>query len=156
MAFVDNAAVRIKLRPLSVADIDRVCELERKNLPVPWTRAQVEGEFKKSVGILIGLEKNSKLIGYVLSNLVSDELHVLSLCVDRSERRNGYAVMLINHLCEIAVDRGGLTVWLEVRKSNVAARALYQKLGFSQHSIRFNYYSDNNEDAVVLNRELTE
>ena len=155
MAFAGSADVKIRLRELSVADIDRVCELEKKNLPVPWTKAQVEGEFKKSVGLLFGIEKNSKLIGYVLSNLVSDELHILSLCIDKSERRSGFEVMLLKHLFEVALDQGARFAWLEVRKSNTAARALYKKLNFDQHSVRFNYYTDNGEDAVVLNRELT-
>lgn len=150
MAFAGRANFKLKYRPLTLDDIDRICELERKNLPVPWTKAQIEGEFKKSVSLLIGLEKNAKLIGYILSNLVSDELHILSLCVDRNERRNGFAISLVQHLFEVAADQGARTVWLEVRKSNLAARALYEKLNFSQHSIRFNYYSDNGEDAVVL------
>lgn len=154
MASADSAELRIKLRPLSLTDIDRVCELEKKNLPVPWNRQQVEGEFQKPVSILVGIEKNSKLIGYIISNLVADELHILSLCIDKGERRNGYATLLIMHLFEIAIDQGGKSVWLEVRKSNVEARLLYQRLDFLQHSVRFNYYSDNGEDAVILNRAL--
>lgn len=152
---MEISIIKLKLRPLTLEDIDRVCELEKKNLPVPWSKAQIEGEFKKSISLLVGLEKNDKLIGYVLSNLVADELHILSLCLDKNERRNGFAVTLLRHLFEIASDQGAHTVWLEVRKSNIAARALYKKLNFSQHSVRFNYYSDNGEDAVVLNLELT-
>jgi len=155
MVFAGKSGLKLKLRALVPTDLDRVCELEKKNLPVPWNKAQVEGEFKKSVALLIGLEKNSKLIGYVISNLVSDELHILSLCVDKSERRNGFAVMLLNHLFEIAVSKQARSAWLEVRKSNEAARLLYKKLDFIQHSVRYNYYTDNSEDAVVLYRVLT-
>jgi ribosomal-protein-alanine N-acetyltransferase len=145
---------RLKLRPLLISDIDRVCELEKRNLPVPWTKEQIEGEFKKAVSLLIGLEKNSKLVGYILSNVAADELHILSVCIDKSERRNGLATLLVEHLFDCATDKKVNTVWLEVRKSNLAARSLYEKLKFNQHSVRFNYYTDNGEDAVILTRPL--
>jgi len=64
-------------------------------------------------------------------------------------------VMLLNHLFEIAVGKLARSAWLEVRKSNEAARLLYKKLDFIQHSVRYNYYTDNSEDAVVLYRVLT-
>ncbi len=144
----------IRLRPLEVRDLDRLAELERRNMPVPWSKDQIESEFRKTVSILLGVELNAKLVGYVLAYLVVDELHILTIAIDKPHRQKGLGEMLLKHLLECAVDLGAKQGWLEVRKGNIPAREFYAKFGFRQSFTRYNYYSDNGEDALVLTKSL--
>jgi ribosomal-protein-alanine N-acetyltransferase len=70
-------------------------------------------------------------------------------------RRAGHASALLNDLLQHARERSAALVTLEVRRSNQAARALYQKFGFVPQGIRQRYYSDNGEDAVVMHLALS-
>ena len=67
-------------------------------------------------------------------------------------RRRGIGELLLIAAVEHAVARETETITLEVRKSNAAARTLYEKYGFVEQGIRKAYYSDNREDAVIMTK----
>lgn len=95
-------------------------------------------------------ESNSAVVAYGGLWLMVDEAHVTSVAVRPDCRGKGIGELLMLSLFEISQRVNARWVTLEVRKSNAAARALYLKLGFREAGIRPRYYTDNNEDAVIM------
>ena len=90
------------------------------------------------------------IVGFLGTWYAADQAHIVSVGVADGYRRRGIGELLLIAAVEHAVARETGTITLEVRKSNAAARALYEKYGFIEQGIRKNYYSDNREDAVIM------
>ncbi|MBM3959938.1 MAG: ribosomal-protein-alanine N-acetyltransferase [SAR202 cluster bacterium] len=88
--------------------------------------------------------------GYVAIWFVVDEAHIVSIGVRASERRRGVGELLLLCAFDVAHRRHMKELTLEVRKSNVGARALYGKYGFEEVGLRKRYYVDNGEDAIIM------
>ncbi|MBI4219744.1 MAG: ribosomal protein S18-alanine N-acetyltransferase [Chloroflexi bacterium] len=92
----------------------------------------------------------SYVAGFIGIWYVVDEAHIVSIAVRRSERRRGVGELLLLGAFQGARGRGMKELTLEVRKSNVAAQALYVKYGFREVGLRKRYYVDNSEDALIM------
>ncbi len=90
------------------------------------------------------------LLGYAGLLMVPCESDILNITVRPEARRQGIATQLIEKLAELAAPRGVTVIHLEVRESNVPARSLYEKLGFTVDGIRKNYYEHPKENAVLM------
>ncbi len=90
------------------------------------------------------------IIGFAGMWLAFDEAHVTTIGVYPSYRGQGLGELLLLCIVDEAVARGANWLTLEVRVSNAAAQALYRKYGFTTHGTRKRYYSDNNEDALIM------
>lgn len=93
---------------------------------------------------------HSDIVGFLGTWYDPDQAHIVSVGVSGSCRRRGVGELLLIAAVEHAIERQSDKITLEVRKSNAAARALYEKYGFVERGIRTAYYSDNREDAVVM------
>jgi ribosomal-protein-alanine N-acetyltransferase len=82
--------------------------------------------------------------------LAFDEAHVTTIGVDPPQRGRGLGELLLLCMFDEAVERGANWLTLEVRVTNAGAQALYRKYGFTAHGTRKRYYSDNNEDALIM------
>ena len=100
-----------------------------------------------------GGAREGDLVGYMCYWLVFDELRLMNLAVEPSMRRRGIASDLIQHMLSVGRESGAVRAVLEVRASNVAARSLYERVGFRQVALRRRYYTDPVEDAVLLGME---
>jgi ribosomal-protein-alanine N-acetyltransferase len=87
---------------------------------------------------------------------VLDELHINNLAVLPAYRRAGIGLALLRHALDEGARMGARRATLEVRRSNEAARQLYERFGFSVVGVRHGYYSNPVEDALVLWREELE
>jgi len=97
------------------------------------------------------------LIGFAGMWLAFDEAHVTTIGIDPDYQGRGLGELLLLCLFDEAVARGANWLTLEVRVSNDAAQSLYRKYGFTVHGTRRRYYSDNNEDALIMwTRALTD
>jgi ribosomal-protein-alanine N-acetyltransferase len=83
---------------------------------------------------------------------VLDELHINNLAVAPAHRRHGVATALLTYVLQQGAKLGARRATLEVRRSNEAARQLYERLGFTTTGVRRAYYSNPVEDALVLLR----
>ncbi len=92
----------------------------------------------------------SSIIGFAGMWLAFDEAHVTTIGVDPPHRGLGLGELLLLCMFDEAVERGANWLTLEVRVTNAAAQALYRKYGFTAHGTRKRYYSDNNEDALIM------
>jgi [ribosomal protein S18]-alanine N-acetyltransferase len=99
-------------------------------------------------------EPGAAPIGFVLTWRAADETHVLDLAVDPSARRGGVGRRLVETVIAEARSTGARMVLLEVRASNTSALSLYRAAGFVESGVRRGYYSDNDEDAVLMRLEL--
>lgn len=92
------------------------------------------------------------MAGFAITQIVLDEASLFNIAVDPDFQRRGYARQLLEHLINELAARGVLTLWLEVRESNLPAIALYEQLGFNQVSRRPRYYptATGREDALLM------
>ena len=97
------------------------------------------------------------IIGFAGMWLAFDEAHITTIGVDPEYRGEGLGELLFLAMIDEAIARGANWLTLEVRVSNAPAQALYRKYGFTVHGTRKRYYSDNNEDALIMwSRALSE
>lgn len=96
-----------------------------------------------------GAERVS-IVGFAGMWLAFDEAHVTTIGVDPHHRGHGLGELLLLCMVDEAMARGANWLTLEVRVTNAAAQALYRKYGFTTHGARKRYYSDNNEDALIM------
>ena len=115
-------------------------ERVREELARPWTRAWVARE-------------DERVVGYLLLWHVADELHILQVATAATHRRKGFGRALVDETLAYAVAEHVRLVLLEVRRSNLAAIALYRRVGFVASHVRRGYYTDG-EDAVEMLVEL--
>jgi ribosomal-protein-alanine N-acetyltransferase len=85
--------------------------------------------------------------------LMVDEAHITTIAVRREYRGRGLGELVLSGLIDIAMEVGARLMTLEVRISNTEAQNLYLKFGFKQSGLRRRYYSDNNEDALIMTAE---
>lgn len=92
----------------------------------------------------------SSIIGFAGLWLMVDEAHITTIAMHPDFRRKGLGEFLLVNLIDIAYDIGAKWVTLEVRVSNYIAQNLYRKYGFHEKGLRQKYYSDNQEDALIM------
>lgn len=150
-------------RRMRQEDLPRVMEIERAAFAHPWSDDLMRRELSHDWStVLLATESRPRpgegtaeaILGFVIFWLVHDELHVLNVAVAPEERRRGVARDLMRQAEERAVDRGARIATLEVRRSNAAAKELYRSMGYREVGVRRNYYADEGEDAIVMEREL--
>jgi ribosomal-protein-alanine N-acetyltransferase len=143
------------LRPMTQADLPRVAELERASYAFPWSD-QIFSDCLRVGYHCVVIETADGVMGYSVLSMGAGEAHVLNLCIEESLRRRGIGRQLLLAVLGHARDRGIRDAYLEVRRSNRAAIALYQELGFECVGQRRGYYQahDGREDALVYRLEL--
>jgi len=93
---------------------------------------------------------NQRIIGYISLWLIGDEGHITSIVVRETHRRQGVGDILLLAAIDLARECGMQSITLEVRASNLAAQALYEKYRFFKIGIRRGYYTDDREDAIIM------
>lgn len=96
--------------------------------------------------------KDENIVGILLYSVMYERAEIDYICVKKEFRNKNIATDLINEMFTILIQDNVETVSLEVRKSNIPARSFYKKMGFSEVSIRSNYYK--NEDGILMVRHL--
>ena len=140
-------------------DLDGILAVDAATFERPWTRAMYEWEWTNSdvarfyVARTAGAAAGAGggiVVAYCAGWIVFDELHVNNLAVDPPWRRRGVASALLTFVLQEAAVEGASRATLEVRRSNEAARQLYERFGFSFAGVRTAYYREPVEDALVL------
>ena len=144
----------VSFRPMTTADLERVMAIEKSSFAYPWSPRFFLQELKVQCARSFLAEIDGRIVGYVLFWLLPGEADVHNLAVHREFRRQGIGRLLLQQVVSEARRCSSSRVTLEVRHSNVAAQKLYESMGFVTTSIRKNYYSDDNEDALAMALEL--
>jgi ribosomal-protein-alanine N-acetyltransferase len=140
-----------RLRPLAVADLDRVMAIEQRAYAFPWTQSIFRDCLR--VGYCCWCyENNGDILGYGVMSVAAGESHILNLTVSPESQRQGVGTKLLKHFLQLACRHNADIVMLEVRPSNRPAIRLYEKLGFNEVGVRRNYYpaEGGREDALLL------
>ncbi|MGJ7036689.1 ribosomal protein S18-alanine N-acetyltransferase [Anoxybacillus eryuanensis] len=138
-------------RFMTLQDLDRIIEIEQRSFTLPWSRSSFYQELTNNpYARYIVMEYDGQIIGYCGMWLVMDEAHITNIAVLPEFRGKKLGEALMKQAMELARKEGAQTMTLEVRVSNIVAQSLYRKLGFLNGGIRKRYYSDNQEDALVM------
>ena len=135
------------IREATQADLEQLDEIENEAFPQsPW----LPSDFLRYRAVV--LEGEGQILGFLVSRQIAPEAggqpaehEILNLAVRGSARRRGIAQALLRH----EMRKPGY-FFLEVRASNIAAKALYKKLGFRELGYRFDYYENPKETAIVM------
>ena len=101
-----------------------------------------------------GRNETSELVGFLIGAVVVDELSIQYTATATAWRQRGIGKALLTRASYDAKAQGARVAWLEVRRSNEAALALYRRFGFTVARIRPRYYVDNDEDAIEMTCRL--
>ena len=100
------------------------------------------------------VEEDSQVKGFLIGRVLGDEWEIENVVVAEEARKRGLGGGLVSEFVNLARERGGQTVYLEVRESNTAARRLYEALRFAETGRRKNYYRHPEEDAILYGLRL--
>jgi ribosomal-protein-alanine N-acetyltransferase len=157
-----SPAETLTIRRCLPTDIEPIAAIERASFSDPWSFETFSAALAlPHLRFLVAEETagaggvgRPTLLGYVVALVMADEGEIADVAVAPSARRRGVARALLERMMAEAVDAGVRALYLEVRESNAAARALYGSLGFSQVGRRRGYYQQPSEDALLLRRDL--
>jgi ribosomal-protein-alanine N-acetyltransferase len=143
------------IRTFREADLAAVTEILRTS---PEASQWTEWSFKELLGwrgvLALVSEQDRKVCGFIISRQVLEEAEILNLAVLVAKRRSGEGEALLNAAMEELRERKVSRVFLEVRESNVAGAAFYEKQGFSKTGKRAGYYRDPDEAAIQMERSM--
>jgi ribosomal-protein-alanine N-acetyltransferase len=144
-----------RVEAMTAADLDDVLAIEEASFTNPWTRPMFERELlNPGVSHLYVLRTGDwRVAAFCMDWIVADELHINNLAVRPECRGAGVGRALLEAVFGYATALGARRATLEVRRSNAAARKLYERLGFSVAAIREDYYNHPVEDALILWRD---
>jgi ribosomal-protein-alanine acetyltransferase len=135
-------------------DIPGILKIDATSFPTCWKSETYANELAQDRSIFLVSCADDQITGFSLAWTVLDELHLLKVAVDPELRRRGIGRELIRQTLSVALDRGCILAYLEVRMNNQAAKMMYRGFGFSPLGIRKGYYSDTGEDALLLTAKL--
>lgn len=143
------------IRPMTTDDIDVVMAIESSVYEYPWTRRIMADCLRVGYHCRIG-EIDGVLASYCIMSTGAGEAHILNLCVADEYQRRGMGYLLLTNVLDEAKAMNIENIFLEVRPSNTAAIALYDRLGFNQIGHRKDYYPTRTgrEDAVILAKNI--
>jgi [ribosomal protein S18]-alanine N-acetyltransferase len=144
------------IEPLSSpSQIDDILAVEQASFTSPWTREMYLAELNNTDVSYFYLARMDEgdIVGFCSFWRVLDELHINNLAVLPAQRRSHIATELLLRVLADGAQLGARRATLEVRRSNEPARKLYEKFGFVVAGVRQLYYSNPQEDALVLWRE---
>ncbi len=151
---VARPPVKVVIEPMRVDDLATVHEIERLSFTTPWPAHAYRTELETNrLAHYLVARVGERVVAYAGMWLMIDEAHITTFAVDPRWRRRRVGERLLLALLDLAVDRHAQEATLEVRLSNLAARRLYEKYGFRPVGLRPRYYSDDNEDALIMTTE---
>ena len=145
----------LRYRRMTADDLDAVMAIENEVYPHPWTRGNFSDSLDAGYHCWI-MELGGETVGYSVVMIAVNEAHLLNLSIAAGWQRRGLGREMLTFLLKLARDFLAHRIYLEVRPSNVAGRALYAGAGFRETATRRGYYpaGQDREDAVVMEMEI--
>lgn len=144
----------MQIRPMTQNDCEQVAAIEAVSFSIPWSLKAFTDTVEKDNFRYFVADEAGEILGYCGFLFVLDEAEIPNVCVKSSARKQGVGKKMMNALIEEAKKLGISTLFLEVRESNAAARALYKSLGFIEDGIRKNFYEQPVEHAILMSKAL--
>lgn len=133
-------------------DLAGVLAVEAESFNNPWTRQMYEAELLRPgvCHVYVARLPGCPVVGFCAFWLILDEAHINNVALRPAWRGQGIGAVLVTYALAEAERRGAPRATLEVRRSNEGAQRFYQRLGFRVEGVRPRYYSQPEEDALVL------
>jgi ribosomal-protein-alanine N-acetyltransferase len=164
-----------RIRPMAADDIAQITDIERESFTSAWPQTAYRRELQNKLARYYVIAESAeeadprprfldalrrivhadgqtgeRVLGFIGLWLMVGEAHIVTVAVRESYRRMGIGERLLLTAIDAATEHAQEVLTLEVRKSNEAAQLLYDKYGFQRVGLRVKYYTDNNEDAVIM------
>ena len=150
-ALAASDASHVTISPMRRRHLRNVLRIEAEVYPRPWSLGLFMSELGlKTTRVYLVARIHNQVVGYAGLMLTGSDGHVTTVAVDPEWQRNGIATRLLLGLTGAAIARGCTGLTLEVRASNDGAKELYRRFGFAPAGVRKNYYTETNEDAIVM------
>lgn len=150
-ALPEELAMQVTVLPMRRRHLRAVLRIEALVYPRPWSLGLFMSELAlKTTRAYFVAKVANEVVGYAGLMVTGSDGHVTTVAVDPDWRRNAIGTRLMLALCTSASQRGCTGLTLEVRVSNTAAQELYRTFGFAPAGVRKNYYTETNEDALVM------
>lgn len=141
----------ISIRKMDIADLPQVLEVDKQSFTTPWPKDIFVQEIVQNLHAhYFVVEKDTEVIGYVGCWIVADDAQITNIAVHPAHRGQSLGERLFSYVLQYAISMGVTRLSLEVRVSNHVAQQMYRKFGLVPGGIRKNYYTDNQEDALVM------
>jgi [ribosomal protein S18]-alanine N-acetyltransferase len=151
---VARPPLRVSIEPMGLDDLPTVQAIEEVSFTTPWPPHAYRSEIETNrLAQYIVARVGGRVVAYAGMWMMVDEAHITTFAVHPRWRRQGIGERLLLTLLDLARGRRAREATLEVRLSNLAARRLYEKYGFRPVGLRPRYYSDDNEDALIMTTE---
>ncbi|HKD80193.1 MAG TPA: ribosomal protein S18-alanine N-acetyltransferase [Candidatus Angelobacter sp.] len=144
----------VRVRAAKAPDIPRLVEIAGHSVTAArwnqndYLRLLAPEPLQQRVALVV--EDDLEVVGFIVGKQIDRECEIENIAVSGAARRRGLGTRLLGEFLELVRRRGGQEIWLEVRESNLAARALYEKWAFVETGRRKTYYQDPVEDALIL------
>lgn len=144
--------MKINYKLMTSNDIDGVLEISNLSFSSPWSKDSIKNEINNPIAKYIVAREgfNNNVIGFIGIWIIAGEGDITNIAVHPDYRGKKIASDLLKHLFNLCIDNNCNIINLEVRSSNIAAQNLYKKFDFKEIAIRKGYYSDNKEDAIIM------
>lgn len=144
----------IIIEPMRGRHIPEILEIEKYSFTTPWSSISFQNELYNPYGIGLVALADDTVIAYIVADYRFEEGHILNVAVHPAYRRKGIARRLLDIVLGWLKEKECRFIYLEVRTSNLAARKLYESLGFREVGRRKFYYMEPSEDAVLMTLEV--
>ena len=131
-------------------DATAIAEMEVNIFGDPWGKKDIFSYICSDTGMCFSALDGGEVIGYIIGRKIPPEGEIYRIAVRPDRRQRGVGYRLLSYALKTERGSGVETVFLEVRESNIPARALYKAYGFNEISIRKNYYQNPTENAVIM------
>jgi [ribosomal protein S18]-alanine N-acetyltransferase len=152
----EESGPALRLRRMRLEDVEQVHTIDVLSFSLPWSERSYRfevGENENSrnwVAEVVDGQGHDQVVGMIVIWVILDEAHVANLAVHPDYRQQGIGRKLLARGLQDAVASGTTQSYLEVRRSNESAQALYRQFGYEVVGVRVGYYSDNHEDALLM------
>lgn len=142
------------IRKLTESDLDELMLIENESFTMPWSRQSYETELQNQYATYLVCDFEGEIAAYAGMWTLFEEAHITNVAVGNKYRGRGMGQVLMLEEEKIARAKGAELILLEVRVSNTVAVEMYRELGFVPTGLRKEYYTDNQEDALVMTKIL--
>lgn len=140
----------LQIDDMRMEDLEQVSSMEAACFSMPWSRKSFEENLNRTDAVYVVARDGEKVLGYCGAYVILNEADINQVAVEPIHRKKGIGGKMLAALLEKLRKTGAGAVTLEVRKSNEAAIALYESMGFVTEGIRKNFYEKPVEDALIM------
>jgi [ribosomal protein S18]-alanine N-acetyltransferase len=151
----------VHIRPMELADIGVVHAIDVQSFSLPWTERSFKFEITENPSSRSWVAETADetdgqpvVVGMIVVWFILDEAHIGTIAVKPEYRLMGIGRMILDYVIDQARQASIQKIFLEVRRTNLAAQKLYEQEGFVFDGVRPHYYHDTGEDALLMHVDI--